>query len=219
MEQTVTCPHCGSQMPAEQRFCGSCGAPIPETGRDEVHDAQTSYPEDNTYSGDAVYPEETAYSPEPVSPAEKPAENVVAGIVGALLFSLGGAAVYFLLYQANFFSALSAVIMFVLANIGYGLFCGNKNSTSAVRVIVCVIVTAVMIFVAEYFCAAFEVYKAFKEEGMELDFFSAVRAMPELLKEDEFKKAFISELGIAYLLGAVAAVPSIIGMIKKKKAG
>ena len=46
---------------------------------------------------------------------EKPKENVLLGIVGALLFSLAGTVTYFVLYQLGYLAALSGIVAVICA--------------------------------------------------------------------------------------------------------
>lgn len=55
-------------------------------------------------------------------------ENVVAGIVGALLFALLGGVLYFLIYQLGYIAGLCGLVTVVLAIFGYQLFSGKKDS-------------------------------------------------------------------------------------------
>ncbi|MBO5767302.1 MAG: hypothetical protein J6R49_02135, partial [Clostridia bacterium] len=63
----------------------------------------------------------------PVQPIAPKQENVLAGIVGALLFSLAGGIVWFLLYQIGFLAAISGIIGVVCAIKGYAIF-GKRES-------------------------------------------------------------------------------------------
>lgn len=209
MEEKRICRNCGAPVPEGDRFCRSCGSEDFETvaETDAALEAEAPAPEiENDY-----------YAPAPQEPAEPEKGNVLAGIVGALLFGLLGGVVYFLLYQLDIIAALSAIVIFVLANFGYGLFsgAGNKNGSSVLRIVICIIVTAAVIFIAEYVCLAFEIFRVFKEEG--ITFFDAFRATPEFLKEPEVKKGLISDLAIAYIFGALATIPTVIALVKNRK--
>lgn len=52
---------------------------------------------------------------------EKPKENILLGIVGALLFSLAGTVTYFVLYQLGYLAALSGIVAVICAMYGYKL--------------------------------------------------------------------------------------------------
>jgi hypothetical protein len=200
MEEKRICRRCGAEVPEYETRCRSCGSE--DIGRAEAEPSACA----QAPAGDAAKNESSG-------------EYVLAGIVGALLLGLVGGLVYFLLYQIDIIAGISAVVIFVLANFGYGLFTGNTKGSSVRRVIICFVITAIVIFVAEYLSCAFELYKAIKEEGMGLSYFDAVRLMPEALKDPEVNRAILGDLAIAYLFGALAAIPTVINMVKNKKRG
>lgn len=194
MSQTKKCVNCGAIVLEEEQTCPSCGS--------------VNFEADLTQTGLDT----------PAEASEPKHENVAAGIVGALLFSLIGVALYFGIYQLGFIAGICGFVIFVLANFGYGLFCGNKNSVSIARILTAIIMTIIMIFLAEYICAAFEIFMAFKEEGEPISFVTALRVIPALFEEREFVAAFAKDLLIAYALGILASISSVIKMFKDRKA-
>ncbi len=210
MEETKRCPHCDAPVSMLDLNCPYCGSPLSE---------QSAEP-----AGPAVAEPVPEYAETPVSleasaaPAAEKHENVIAGLVGALLFGLGGAALYFGLYQVGFIAGLCGLVIFVLANLGYGIFCGNKESVSLARIIICIVVTIALILLAEYFCLAFEFYRAVKDYGGDLSFTDCLRAMPELLKDKEVLGAVAKDLLIAFALSAIAMGSTVAKMFKDRKA-
>ncbi len=63
---------------------------------------------------------------ETAKPSHK--EKVLFGTIGALLFSLSGIIVFFLLQHMNCFVSLSGLVAITVSFIGYCLFSGNKAS-------------------------------------------------------------------------------------------
>jgi hypothetical protein len=53
-------------------------------------------------------------------------ENVLAGIVGAFLFSLVGGALWFILYMVGFIAGISGLVGVVCAVKGYSFFSKKK---------------------------------------------------------------------------------------------
>lgn len=205
------CKSCGYSAQDTDKFCQMCGGnefyPLEPTSDAE---REAAYSTAETAQQTVVYSDAAAA---PVQKAE--AGNVVAGIVGALLFALGGAAVYFLFYQINMVSALSGVVMFVLANFGYGLFARSKGSVAGI--VVAAVVTLVMLFVAEYLCISYEIWKAYRYDGV--DIFAAIRVTSAFLEEPEVRKAFFHDLAYAYLFGIIGLVSSVMSHIKRRKQG
>ena len=54
-------------------------------------------------------------------------ENVVAGVVGAFLFSLVGGVLWFLLYQMGYIAAISGFIGIICAMKGYSFFSKGES--------------------------------------------------------------------------------------------
>ena len=140
--------------------------------------------------------------------------NIIAGVVGAFLFSLIGGVLYFLIYQLGYIAGITGLIMFVLANFGYKLFA--KCSDTIIGLISSIVMTVLMIYAAEYFCVSFEIYQAYKSE-LEITIFDAVRLTPVFLAEAEINEAFIGDLIVAYLFSILASISNIIGLVKGRK--
>ena len=170
--------------------------------------------------------EPAAAKPEPFQPAavfdaaavpaapSRP-ENVLAGIVGAFLFSLIGGLGYFLIYQAGYIAGICGLITMILAAFGYGLFSGRKNSMKGV--VASVIFTVITLFLAEYFCLAFEIFKSFSAD-YGIDFFDALRATPTFLVDPEILPSVLFDLASAYVLGAVASFSNSRAAIRANRA-
>lgn len=141
--------------------------------------------------------------------------NILAGAVGAFLFALIGGVLYFVVYQIGFIAGICGLVIFILANFGYGLFAKSaKNSIAGL--IASIVSMLIVIFAAEYFCLSYEIFQAYKE--LDITFFEAVRATPDFLAEPEVQSAVIEELVIAYALGILASVGNIINIVKARKA-
>ena len=141
--------------------------------------------------------------------------NILAGAVGAFLFALIGGVLYFVVYQIGFIAGICGLVIFILANFGYGLFAKSaKNSIAGL--IASIVSMLIVIFAAEYFCLSYEIFRAYKE--LDITFFEAVRATPDFLAEPEVQSAVIEELVIAYALGILASVGNIINIVKARKA-
>lgn len=145
---------------------------------------------------------------------EKP-ENILAGVVGAFLFSLIGGVLYFIIYQLGYIAGICGLVMFVLANFGYGLFSGRKNSKKGI--IASAIMTLIVIVLSEMFCISYEIFSALKDT-YQITIFDAMRSLPEFLKEPEIKADVIKDLIFALVFGGLAAFSSARNMLKGEKA-
>lgn len=135
---------------------------------------------------------------------EEKHENVLFGVIGALLFGLIGGGIYFLIYQLGFIAGIAGLITVVLSIFGYKLFSGVKFSKKGV--IIAVVIAALMIPAAEYVCLSYEIFDVFKAE-YDITFFDAFKATPEFLFDPEMELVgpVVADIVIAYALSAVAA--------------
>ncbi len=125
------------------------------------------------------------------------AENVIAGIVGALLFSLAGAVVYFILYMMGYIASISGLIGVVCAVKGYTLFSSKESKKG---IVIATVIALLMIVLSSYLCLAYEIYDVYKTgfEAGEMDFSltfpESVRAVPFFLEEPDIRGSYISDL-------------------------
>lgn len=137
-------------------------------------------------------------------------EQILPGTVGALIGSLIGVAVIVLVSQLGYIAAVSGLVMAVCTLKGYELL-GKKLGTPGI-VISCVLMV-LMIFLAnqiDWSIAAAQFY--------EVDFFTAFRAMMDLIAEGYVDMGdYIGGLAQVYLFAVVGAVPTIIAMAKGAK--
>ena len=187
------CNQCGALADDQTRYCTLCGS-------SEFTAAETA-PAPQTENAPAVDINDNG--------------NIIAGIVGAFLFSLLGGLLYFLIYQLNVIAGICGLAIFVLANFGYGLFAKTKNKGSIVALIVSLVMMGVTIYLAEYLCLSFEIYKSFKASG--ITFMDAVDATPEFLTYPELHDAFVEDLVFAYIFGFLASIGNISNIIKARK--
>ena len=157
------------------------------------------------------------YEP-PVIPKE---ENVLAGTVGAFLFSLAGGIVWFLLYQIGFLAAISGIIGVVCAIKGYALF-GKCESVKGV--VISAVMAFISILIAWYLCLSYDVYQAYQEWFAmgEVDFtptfFECVSNAYLFFEDGEIAAAYLKDLGIGLLfcvIGAFGYVKAAIGKAKR----
>ena len=152
-----------------------------------------------------------------IIPAE---ENVLAGIVGALLFSLVGGIVWYVLYQVGYLAGISGIVGVICAIKGYSFF-GKKESIKGI--VISVVVAVIVIIIAWYLCLAKDVYDAYQlwYENGEIDytitFADAVRDGHYYLEESDIALAYFKDLGIGLLLCVVGSVSYIINAVRRIK--
>ena len=76
-------------------------------------------------------------------------ENVGKGILGAALFSVGGAVVWIILYKIGIIASAAGLLTIYLAVKGYEKFSGVRSITRK-GIAVCIVVTLLMLAVAMY---------------------------------------------------------------------
>ena len=140
-------------------------------------------------------------------------ENVIAGIVGAFLFSLAGAVVWVLLDLIGFYAGISGLVAAVCAIKGYQIF-GGKLSKKGV--IIAAVIALLVLVLAWYGCMAKDYYNAYKEwfANGEVDYmptyFEVFGVTYMLLGEAEIAGSYI--LGL--FIGLVFAVLGSFRFIK-----
>ncbi len=148
-------------------------------------------------------------------------ENIVYGIVGAFLFSLSGAAVYFILSLIGFVSFISGFIGVVLACKGYALF-AKKESTKGV--IVASVFGILSIVIGWYFSMGYEIYYAYAtwfEQGevdFTLTFVESLRAIPMFMEEPDILMGWLGNLGLGLLFAILGAASTIGVRVKNARA-
>lgn len=147
-------------------------------------------------------------------------ENVLAGTVGALLFSLVGGILWFVLYQFGRLAAISGLVGVICSIKGYTFF-AKKESFKGI--IIAIIAALVVLLIAWYLCLAKDVYDAHQEwynSGLILSpisFTESVKTAHLYLEDSEIAGAYLTDLGIGLLLCAVGSASYIATAVKRIK--
>ena len=147
-------------------------------------------------------------------------ENVLAGVVGAFLFSLAGGALWYLLYQVGFLAGISGVVGVFAAVRGYSFFAKGQ---SVKGVVISIIIAVLVLVIAWYLCLATDVYNVHKEwyEAGEIDyqlsFFESVSLSYTYFSDTEVLMAYLKDLGIGLALCAWASFSSVKNYLKNAK--
>ncbi|MBQ6676710.1 MAG: hypothetical protein IJM71_01550 [Clostridia bacterium] len=148
-------------------------------------------------------------------------ENVLAGIVGAFLFSLGGGVVWFLLHLTGVFASISGFVGVFLAILGYKLF-AKKESIKGI-IIASVIAFAVLVL-AWYLCVGKDIYDAYQyyynsgEIDYTLSYADSLRSVPSFLSDPEIGPSCYRDLIIGLVFALIGSVGTIIRSIRNVKA-
>jgi uncharacterized protein (DUF983 family) len=121
--------------------------------------------------------------------------NVLTGIVGALLGSLIGLALWVIVGLLGYIAAICGLILAICTIKGYELFGGKLNKRG---ILITLIITLVMVYVSQYLTLGFEIYNQFKADYA-ISIFDAIKTVPEALKDSDVSREFYLYLGLGYL--------------------
>lgn len=130
-------------------------------------------------------------------------ENPVMGFVGALAGAIIGAILWVIIYKMGYIAGLAGFAICALALKGYEKLGRGLNKTG---VVISMILTIAMVFIAQYISLALEIYSAYSEYGYSgITIFDCLKIVPEFLGYDDVKRGFILDLVVGYGLTVVAS--------------
>lgn len=185
----MKCPYCGSEGGNPGGSCPQCGGQIP---------AQAAP------SSQAAPQAGSKYPPAVEVPAK---ENMVLGIVGALVGSLIGAVSIVLLGQLGYIASISGWLLAILTLKGYEKL-GKK--LSVVGVIICIVVMVGMTFAGYVVSNTVMLMREYEATWSE-----AYPLVMEVIGEGH--SDVNKEILMLYAFVALGAVPTIISFFKNKK--
>jgi len=133
-------------------------------------------------------------------------ENLWAGIAGAFLFSLAGAAAWILFNMIGFISAISGAIGVICAIQGYRIF-GKKLTKRGV--IISAVIALIVLVIAWYGCMAYDYWQAtavwFERGDIDVrpTFGWCFANAYLVLQEPEFAKEYLIDLGLGLLFAVI----------------
>lgn len=134
-------------------------------------------------------------------------ENVVAGIVGALLGTLVGVVCTVVIGQMGYVASISGLIMAVGALKGYELLGGRLSKKGAV-------ISSVLVLVMTYLAHRLSCAIALTD-ALNRGVFECFRLVPDLVDLGVIEgRAYWADLGMLYLFTLLGAVPTIIGGLR-----
>ena len=147
---------------------------------------------------------------------EERKENVLLGFVGALLFSLAGGIVWFILYQIGIIASISGIVGVFCAIKGYSLFAKKESVKGIIIAIICSL--AVIVF-AWYLCMAYDVYNEYQELLHITVPFGDIFSDTFAHITEEAKKAYITDLVIGIIFCVIGGAGYAVKSIQKAKNG
>lgn len=155
--------------------------------------------------------------------------NPVMGILGAIVFSLIGCAVWIIIGKLGYISYLGGIAMAFSTIFGYHLF-GKKFDT--LGLIISIVIVLVMVLVSNMFIYTWELLsQPGMEEALSLlgynGFFGVFFGLFDLMKQvdlhtglegiDSMTGGFISDLIFSYIIAMIATVAIGVSMLKKDR--
>ena len=155
--------------------------------------------------------------------------NPVMGILGAIIFSLIGCAVWIIIGKLGYISYLGGIAMAFSTIFGYHLF-GKKFDT--LGLIISIVIVLVMVLISNMFIYTWELLsQPGMEEALSLlgydGFFGVFFGLFNLMKEvdlhtglegiDSMTGGFISDLVIGYAISIIATISIGVSMLKKDR--
>ena len=147
--------------------------------------------------------------PAPVQPtAPASSENVGKGLLGAVLFGLGGAAVQALILNMGKVAAIAGILCFFLTKAGYKKFSGIGERASKTAAWVCAPISLGMLFLGTV--AGYAIYVA-NSLGVGIG-----EALSMVFSVSELTEAMGSDMGFSVMMWGASVVLSLIFGRKKK---
>lgn len=146
-----------------------------------------------------------------VKPAAVKPENVLTGVVGALIGAVLGGASIVLLSQLGFVASVSGLILAVCTLKGYELLGGQLTKKG---IIISCVLMAITPYIADRIDWAIIIAQTFAGEGVTLGM--AFAAVHEVIAENDMLGDYFMSLGMIYLFVVIGAFGTLKGLFKKK---
>lgn len=133
--------------------------------------------------------------------------NLIPGIVGALLGSMLGCVVYFIVWQLGYIAAIAGLITAVCTFKGYEMF-GKVIDKKGV--FACIIVIIFAVFFSNQLVWAYDAFGALKEH--DVSFFACFRYINEIVEESELTGQYYGNLAMAYFMTILGSFRSVLNV-------
>ena len=210
------CSQCGRAYSDLVNTCSYCGAPLnggATSGPAQKQQPKQTYTPPVRPSTPPVQPPVQPYTPpvQPIAPQTAPAavtENVGKGILGAMLFGLGGAAVQALILNMGKVAAIAGILCFFLTKAGYKKFSGIGESTSKAATWICAPISLGMLFLGTV--AGYAIFVA-NSLGVGIG-----EALDMVLNVSELTEAMGTDMASSVMMWGASVVLSLFFGRKKK---
>lgn len=147
---------------------------------------------------------------------EKAPNNVLKGLLGALIGGVAAVAVYFILVNLGFFSSLSSFVGIVLGAFLYTKFGGKP---SILMIVIVSLVTIIFLLVSNFGMYVIIANRLIENanEGYTTFTSTGLKAFFDCMSVSEFKAAFISDTLMTAFFTVLGAVYEIIVLVRNVK--
>ena len=183
------CSQCGRAYSDLVNTCSYCGTPL--------NGGATSGPAQKQHPGQTYTP--------PVAPAT---ENVGKGVLGALLFAVGGLILQIVLINVNIIAGLAGIATYFLAITGYQKFSGIGSGDSKKAAWICIPTSLLMLCLGTFMGYGI---LAGRMWGI-----PASEALSVIQTDQELMDAVMADFGKTVAFWGVSVVISLIRSRKKK---
>lgn len=146
-------------------------------------------------------------------------ENVWLGTLGAFLFSLIGAAAFFLLNAIGLIESLSGFVTVFCAINGYAIFAKKESKRG---VIISLVIAAVVIIVSWYFCFCLTAVDQINAQASKLpsglkNMTTFAEFLPHSFEVIKKQPEMLISLGLSIVFGALGYISHVTGLFSTKK--
>ena len=138
-------------------------------------------------------------------------ENVLTGLVGAVIGAVLGGASIILLSQLGFVASMSGFILAVWTLKGYELLGGQLSKRG---IVISCLLMAITPYIADRIDWAIVIAQTFADEGVTLGI--AFAAVHDVIAENDMLGEYFKSLGMIYLFVVMGAFSTLKGLIKKR---
>lgn len=139
--------------------------------------------------------------------------NPITGIIGALVGSILGVVLWVVIYHMGYIASIAGLAIIFCALKGYEIL---GRSLDKKGVVISSVIALVMVFVANHMAWTYEFYVELKD-WLDMTFVEMFKIMPDLIKEADAVKEYLSDLGFGYVLTLIGGVSTIINKFKSAK--
>lgn len=201
----MNCPNCGSPIPDDSIMCHICGEPVKnvESVNKNVY---TDYSDDKGYNqtiSPTMQEQEIIY---PDKNIDEPKENVILGIIGALIGALIGGGLIVLLGKLGYVSSILGFGVTFFIFVGYSIFAKNITKIGAS---ICFILCAITPYIAHKIKWAIKIKGVMKVDNASL--IEIYKVVPKVFNQNN---SLIANYYIGLILVYVATLFCAYIMLK-----